>query len=426
MSFSLRCGGLAAGDVELGEVGAPVLVEGRPGVAEPLPQRVVGLALQPRRPSSTRRAGRAAGHRCASTRWRWPATRPPRRSSPWSSVRPLPCGRAGLVGLGAAFSTSASTASSRASSPARSPTACASVIDSRRWATVVAASLGGTPPARIRCSSSTTWPASSSNLRPKYASASSCGRVRVRPDRALAVGGPHEDRAVVGDPAPLRRVRGRDGRHRRRCGGGRGRVRHLGRRRGVRQVARRDDRCRRGLGRGRDRARRRRARRRPVRPAGVGSATAELGDGRFGGCGRLGGTVGSAAGAARLGGCGRRLRAGAGSRGSAPGRASAPGLGRRLGLRRRRPGCGLGDGVGSVGGDRVGVRGRRARGPVAAAAWLSAAARQSRRGLGGSRYRLGLGGLGGLRSRGRGRRPGPRWLLRGVLGHVSPSRPWRS
>ena len=170
MSFSLRCRGLAALLVELGEVHPAALVEGGAGVAEPLPQRVVDLALQPGRRLPLVEQRRAAGRRSASSRWTSASV------SASATIRSLVAAAAlaGLRpgGLGrpcARCSTSASSGvqPGRAGRRGRRPR-CASVTASRRWSTRRVGVLRRRRRRRAtRCSSRATWPASSSNLRPK-------------------------------------------------------------------------------------------------------------------------------------------------------------------------------------------------------------------------------------------------------------------
>ena len=420
-------------------------------MAEPLPERVVDLALQPRhllplveqgaQPVTGALPLGGGGQRLGLRDDLLLGVRAPAAVRPRGPGRPL-----------APLSTSASTASSRASSPARSPTACASVIDSRRWATVVAASLGGTPPARIRCSRSATWPASSSNLRPKYASASSwvvsgydptgrspsAVRTKTVPSSATR---PH----CVGSEAGTAATAGAAAAAAGACGTSAG-VGACGRSPGVTTAA--------GAGSVAGRARRPEVGRRP--PADGG-----LGDCRFGAAGR--GRLGDGGSAAGVGSGRRAGGRGSGSAGAASRAASrsgsAAGTGSALG------GAGSGTGVGSAGGRRLGLRRRRgASAPARAPGRGSASGRLGRgdrvgvRGGGlGDGGRRGvavgggssLGGLGGLgvsvsagaasldrlggrcgsgdsRSRAVAGGPGSRRLLRGVLGHVSPSRPWRS
>ena len=113
-------------------------------------------------------------------------------------------GPLGLARLALASAITGPSASSRPASAARSPTALASTTCSRTVFTDSAGLLGRQHAGPLtRCSSSSTSNASASYRSVKKRQRLLGRALGVLAHGALAVGGPDEDRAVLGDPAPL-------------------------------------------------------------------------------------------------------------------------------------------------------------------------------------------------------------------------------
>ena len=229
-ALTQRLLGLAGADplaVQLGEMRAAAPVERLAGRRVPLPQRVVGLAVQPgdRAPLVEDLAQPVAGglplsgvgRRCPR----------PRRPAP-------PCGRSARPGArraahvrpAAAESACSAIAASRAANASTSPSTARRRQAFGQVRAAAALILRASPvPDASRRSISATSVCRSSKRRPKCANAASVSPACQEPMTPLAGGGDQPHRAVGVDPAEPVRIaggRGRDGRRRADRAGGRG------------------------------------------------------------------------------------------------------------------------------------------------------------------------------------------------------------